>query len=302
MVDLNALSIFARVAEMLSFSKAARGLGMPISTVSRRIADLEDELGVRLLERSTRQLRLTEIGAEVLREARRTFEVGEAVGAIVSNRLAEIKGSISLSAPPSIADSLLAPLLSRFQAAYPGVAVRVMVTDRFVDHISEGADMAFRVGTLKDSALVAKPLLTYRHQLVASPDYLARTGKAPRHPKDLHVHRLLTFGHATPDQRWVFRRGDETATTTIQPVLAMNDYAGLAAALAAGVGIGELPPIVRPDFMASGKLVEVMPSWRLRTETLSMVHLSARHVARPLRAFMDFAAQYVPVLFPSLPK
>lgn len=301
MVDLNALSIFARVAEMLSFSEAARGLGMPISTVSRKVAQLEDELGVRLLERSTRQLRLTEIGAEVLREAQRTAEVGEAVGAIVSNRLAEVKGSISLTAPPSIADSLLAPLLSRFQAAYPSVAVRVMVTDRFVDHISEGVDLAFRVGVLRDSALVAKSLLMYRHQLVASPDYLART-KTPKHPKDLHVHRLLTFGIAASGQRWLLRRGDETTTTTIEPVFAMNDYAGLAAALAAGVGIGELPPIVRPDLLASGKLVEVMPGWRLRTETLSMVHLSARHIARPLRAFMDFAAQQAPALFPSLPK
>ncbi|MBP6012910.1 MAG: LysR family transcriptional regulator [Alphaproteobacteria bacterium] len=301
MIDLNALSIFARVAEMLSFSQAARGLGMPISTVSRKVADLEDKLGVRLLERSTRQLRLTEIGAEVLREAQRTAEVGEAVGAIVSNRLAAIKGSLSLSAPPSIADSLLAPLLSRFQAAYPDVAARVMVTDRFVDHISEGIDVALRVGVLRDSALVAKPLLTYRHQIVASPDYLARA-KAPKHPKDLHAHRLLTFGHAASGQRWAFRRGDETTTATIQPVLAMNDYAGLAAALAAGGGIGELPPIVRPDLLASGKLVEVMPGWRLRTETLSMVHLSARHIARPLRAFMDFAAQHAPVLFPSLPK
>jgi DNA-binding transcriptional LysR family regulator len=301
MIDLNALSIFARVAEMLSFSEAARGLGMPISTVSRKIADLEDRLGVRLLERSTRQLRLTEIGAEVLREAQRTAEVGEAVGAIISNRLAEIKGSISFSAPPSIADSLLAPLLSRFQATYPDVVARIMITDRFVDHISEGVDLALRVGVLRDSALVAKPLLTYRHQLVASPDYLART-KTPKHPKDLHVHRLLTFGNAASGQRWAFRRGDETTTTIIQPVLAMNDYAGLAAALAAGAGIGELPPIVRPDLLASRKLVEVMPGWRLRTETLSMVHLSARHIARPLRAFMDFAAQHAPVLFPSLPK
>ncbi len=301
MVDLNALSIFARVAELLSFSKAARGLGMPISTVSRKVADLEDGLGVRLLERSTRRLRLTEIGADVLREAQRTAEVGEAVGAIVSNRLAEIKGSISLSAPPSIADSLLAPLLSRFQASYPDVTARVMVTDRFVDHILEGVDVALRVGVLKDSALVAKPLLTYRHQLVASPDYLART-KAPKHPKDLHAHRLLTFGHAASGQRWAFRRGEETTTTTIQPVLAMNDYAGLAAALAAGMGIGELPPIVRPDLLASSKLVEVLPGWRLRTETLSMVHLSARHIARPVRAFMDFAAQQAPMLFARLPK
>lgn len=300
MVDLNSLSIFARVAETLSFSEAARGLSMPISTVSRKIAELEDDLGARLLERSTRQLRLTEIGADVLREAQRSAEIGDAVSAIVSSRLSEVRGGISLSSPPSVADSLLAPLLSRFQAAHPGVAVRVMVTDRFVDHISEGVDLALRVGTLKDSSLVAKSLLTYRRQLVASPAYLEHA-RAPKHPRDLHDHRLLGFGVAASGYRWTFRRGDETAATTFQPVLAMNDYAGLAAVLAAGVGIGDLPPIVRPDLLASGELVEVMPRWKLATETLSMVHLGGRHIARPLRAFMDFATTAVPQLFPNLP-
>lgn len=301
MVDLNALFIFARVAETLSFSEAARRLDMPISTVSRKIAGLEDELGVRLLERSTRRLRLTEIGADVLREAQRTAEVGDTASAMVSNRLADVRGSIDLSSPPSIADSLLAPLLSRFQAVHAGVSIRVLVTERFVDHISEGIDLALRVGALKSSALVAKSLLTYRRRLVASPDYLARV-KAPKHPKDLAGHNLLAFGVAASEHRLTFRRGGVSTSTTFQPVLAMNDYAGLAAALAAGVGIGDLPPIVRPDLLASGKLVEVMPKWKLGTETLSMVHLGARHIARPLRAFMDFAIVQVPLLFPNLPR
>lgn len=300
MVDLNALSVFARVAESLSFTEAARGLGMPVSTVSRKVAELEDDLGVRLLERSTRQLRLTEIGAEVLGEAQRSAEIGDAVSAIVSNRLAEVRGSISLSAPPSIADSLLAPILSRFQIAHAGVVVRAVVTDRFVDHISEGVDLAFRVGELKDSTLVAKSLMTYRRQLVASPEYLRRN-KTPKHPRDLHQHRLLAFGVVSSEHRWIFRRGSETAPVAFQPVLTMNDYAGLAAAVVEGVGIGDLPPIVRPDLLASGRLVEVMPNWMFATETLSMVHLGGRHIARPLRAFMDFAASQAPILFPNLP-
>lgn len=298
--DLNALAIYARVAEALSFSEAARRLDMPISTVSRKVADLEDSLGVRLIERSTRQLRLTDIGREVLYEAQRGVETAETIDAIVSNRLAEVRGRISLSVPPSIADSLLAPILSAFQSTYPLVSVQVMVTQRFVDHIAEGIDLALRVGELKDSALVAKPLLRYRRQLVASPDYLARHDP-PRHPQDLLDHRVLVFGTSVAGHRWSFVRGNDTEIVDVKPVLAMNDYAGLAQSLADGSGIGDLPPIVRPDLMSSGKLVELMPGWKLGTETLSLVRLGNRHVPKALRVFLDFATTRAKQLFPRLP-
>jgi DNA-binding transcriptional LysR family regulator len=140
---------------------------MPLSTVSRKIAELEDALGIRLLERSTRHLKLTEIGAEVLIQAQLGAELGETADSVVSNRLTDVKGLIRLTAPPSIADSLIAPVVIAFQSAYPSVRVHTLVTDRFVDHISEGVDLAFRVGDLKDSALVAKKVMQYRRQLVA---------------------------------------------------------------------------------------------------------------------------------------
>jgi DNA-binding transcriptional LysR family regulator len=299
-IDLNALAIYARVAEALSFSEASRRLDMPISTVSRKVADLEESLGVQLIERSTRKLRLTDIGVEVLYEAQRSVETAEAIDAMVSNRLAEVRGRISLSAPPSIADSLLAPLLSAFQSTYPDVTVQVIVTDRFVDHIAEGIDLALRVGKLKDSALVATPLLKYRRQLVTSPEYLARHD-AIEHPQDLRGHRVLAFGPSVTGHRWSFYRGDETETVEARPVLAMNDYAGLAQALADGTGIGDLPPIVRPDLMSSGKLVELMPDWKLNTETLSLVRLGNRHVPKAIRAFIDFANTRARQMFPRLP-
>jgi DNA-binding transcriptional LysR family regulator len=171
MADLNSLAIFAKVVEAKGFSEAARRLKIPISTVSRRVAELEDQLSVRLLERSTRNLRLTDVGAEVLEHAQRSAELSEAVDSLVSNQLSTVACVLRLSAPPSISDTLLAPLLGAFQASHPNVRIQVLVTDRFVDLIAEGIDLAFRFGALRDSSLVARKILTYRHQLVASPAY-----------------------------------------------------------------------------------------------------------------------------------
>jgi DNA-binding transcriptional LysR family regulator len=301
MVDLNSLAIFAKVVETKSFSEAARRLKMPISTVSRRVAELEDQLGVGLLERSTRNLRLTDIGAEIFEHAQRSAEISEAVGNIISNQSSTVSGVLRLSAPPSISDTLLVPLVSAFQASYPGVRVQILVTDRFVDHIAEGVDLVFRLGALKDSSLVARKLLTYRHQLVASPAYIERV-ELPETPQDLLEHRLLGFSFWRPENRWTFvnERGAQEAVSFL-PFLAMNDYAGLASAILAGVGIGDLPPLVQPDLIRNGRLIEIMPGWRFRTFDLSMVHPGNRHLPRPVRVFKAFAAQMARTLFPSLP-
>ena len=302
MTDLNSLVVFAKVVEAGSFSEAARRLSMPISTVSRRIAELEDQLGVRLLERSTRSLRLTELGAEVLEQAIRTAELSEAVENIVSNRLSNVSGTLRLSAPPSISDTLLTPVVTAFQASYPDVRVQILVTDRFVDLIAEGLDLVFRLGALKDSSLVARRILTYRHQLVASPAYLDGC-KPLKTPQDLLGHRLLSFSHWRPTGSWTFihKNGQGKETLTFQPFLSMNDYTGLAPALLAGSGIGDLPPVVQPELIRSGRLVEVMPDWRFQTFDLSLVHLGNRHISKPCRLFEKFARKLAPTLFPCLP-
>jgi DNA-binding transcriptional LysR family regulator len=167
--DLNSLVIFAQVAESNSFVRAARRLEMPASTVSRRVSELEKELGIRLIERSTRSLRLTDVGSELLEHAQRTAELSEAVSNIASNHSASVSGNLRISAPPTISDSLLAPLIIRFQQSYPDVRVQVFTTERILPQIAQGIDLAFRVGKLEDSSLVVRHLLTYRHQLVASP-------------------------------------------------------------------------------------------------------------------------------------
>jgi DNA-binding transcriptional LysR family regulator len=299
--DLNSLVIFAKVVEAKGFSEAARRLKIPLSTVSRRVAELEDQLGVRLLERSTRNLRLTNLGAEVLDHAQRCAELSEAVDNLVSNQLSTVAGLLRLSAPPSISDTLLAPLLAAFQASYPNVRVQVLVTDRFVDLIAAGIDLVFRFG-LGDSSLVARKILTYRHQLVASPAYLERV-RAPRSPRDLFDHKLLTFSYWRPDNSWTFwhQNGKDQETLSFEPYLSMNDYTGLSAALLAGVGIGDLPPVVKPELIRDGRLVEVMPEWHFRAFDLSVVHLSNRHISRPVRLFKEFAVQASPALFPVLP-
>jgi DNA-binding transcriptional LysR family regulator len=302
MADLNSLAVFAKVVEANSFSEAARRLDIPVSTISRRIAELEGQLGVRLLERSTRSLRLTEPGAEVLEYAIRTVEIGEAIDSIVSNQLSDVTGTLRLSAPPSISDTLLTPLVTAFQASYRNVRVQILVTDRQVDHIAEGIELAVRRGSLKNSSLVARRILTYRHQLLASPNYLKHC-KPPRQPRDLQEHRLLTFSHWRPQNRWTFVHigGRDRETLTFQPFYSLNDYAGLVPALLAGSGIGELPPIVQPNLVREGRLVEVMPNWRFQTLDLSLVHLGNRYVSKPCRLFKELAAQVAPTLFDDLP-
>lgn len=300
MSDLNALVIFARVVESMSFSEAARRLGMPISTVSRKVAELEDQMGLRLIERSTRQLRLTDVGVELLEHAQKSVELNDAIEGLVSHQLAVVKGVLRLSAPPSIADTLLAPLITAFQSSYPDVKVHILVTDRMVDHISEGIDLSFRVGPLKDSTLIARRILNYRHQLVASPEYL-KLNKMPKKPSDLHEHRLLAFSFWGPQHTWNLHKGSRKESVSFQPYIAMNDYAGIAAALVSGSGVGELPPIVAPSLIQEGKLVELMPAWKFKNIDVSLVHLGNRHMPRHLRLFKEFTVQMAPTLFDKLP-
>jgi len=304
LTDLNSLFISATVADANSFSEAARRLKMPISTVSRRIAELEDQLGVRLLERSTRNLRLTDVGSEVLEHARRSAEISEALDNVVSNRLSNVSGLLRLSAPPSISDTMLEPLVRAFQSSYPEVRVRIFVSDRYVDHIIEGIDLVFRIGpdAERDSSLVARKIMTYRHRLLASPAYLGKS-KPPETPQDLLDHRLLAFAYASTENSWTFHHvnGKDKETLSFLPHLSMNDFTGLASALVAGGGIGDLPPVVQPDLVRDGRLVEVMPDWRFRSYDLLMVHLGNRHVTRTLRVFKEFSTYMIPTLFPDLP-
>jgi DNA-binding transcriptional LysR family regulator len=301
--DLNGLLVFAKVVEANSFSEAARRLKLPASTVSRRVSELENQLGVRLLDRSTRNVRLTEIGAEILEHARQGAELSDAVDNIVLSKMPAVSGALRLCAPPSISDSLILPVVSGFQAAYPNVRVQVIITERIVDQIAEDVDLAFKVGAYVDPTLEARTLLTYRHQVVASPAYTERHG-APEQPQDLLRHRLLAFSFWKPHFTWSFTDvgAGRQETLAFSPSIAINDYSGLVVALLDGAGISELPPIVQPDHMRAGRLVEVMGQWHLPVFKLTIAHLRDRPVSRPVRLFKEFACDLVPKLFPDLPR
>jgi DNA-binding transcriptional LysR family regulator len=303
MPNLNSLALFAAVIDAKSFSRAAQRLKVPTSTVSRRIADLEKELGARLLERSTRKLRPTDLGAQVLALAHQSADIAQEVTNIATDHTSGTAGVLRLSAPPSISDSLLSPLMCGFLTEFPKINVQIFITERVFDLISDGVDLNFRVGgRFEDSSMVARRVLTYRHQLVASPAYLEKFG-APKTPDELPAHRLLAFSFWKPGNTWrlFHTNGKDQRTLQFQPQLAINEYVGLATALVHGAGIGELPPIVQPELVRSGKLVEIMPRWRFRPFHLSLVHLSNRYIAKPVRLFKDFAAERIPLLFPNLP-
>lgn len=286
MIDLNAMAVFAKVAECSGFSRAGERLDMPVSTVSRKVVELEKALGVRLLERSTRSIRLTEIGESYFRRCQRGLEELEAANLSIEDRQQEVSGVLRMSVPPSLSEGLFVPIIAEFQRSYPKARVHVFVTDRNVDLIADGVDLTIRVGDLADSALSARRLLTYRHLLLASPDYVKRHGM-PRSPDELAEHRLLAFGALGLAVKWTFAREAENVTVPVEPHLQINDYLGIQKAAIEGQGIGELPAILCGAALRHGSLVPVMAEWRSPSVDLSAIHVATRNMSRLVRLFID---------------
>ena len=289
MIDLNAIAVFAKVTECGGFSRAGEQLGIPVSTVSRRVAELEKELGVRLLERSTRNVRLTEIGESYYRQCQRGLEEFEEANLLIEDRQQEVSGVLRLSIPPNLSDGLFVPIIAEFQQSYPKARVHAFVTERYVDLIADGIDLAIRVGDLADSALSARRLLTYRHILLASPDYLKRVG-VPGRPDELAGHRLLTFGTLGQQVTWTFASGTETASHRVDSYLQINDYLGIQNAAIDGLGIGEMPAILCGPALRHGALTPVMADWLLPSVDLSAIHIGTRNMSRLVRLFLDHCA------------
>ena len=297
MIDKNAMALYVKVVENNSFSRTAEREGTPVSTVSRKISELEKALGVRLLERSTRRLRMTEIGQDYYERCRRGLEEFETANLMVSDQQAEVSGRLRLSVPPSLSDVVIIPLIEAFQALYPNAIVNCLVTDRHVNHIEDGIDISLRVGDLKDSSLVARRLLRYRSVLVASPGYLERAG-APSHPNELSLHALIAFSRWDPVVTWTLENDGETHKVNVQPRIAINDYAGVQSAVINGLGISEIPQILCGPGLEDGRLVEVMPTWQFAPVTLSVIYPSNRNLSRLVRLFKDFCVERIEGLAP----
>ncbi|MBM4360358.1 MAG: LysR family transcriptional regulator [Deltaproteobacteria bacterium] len=283
-VDLNAMTVFARVAQCGSFSAAARALGMPKSTVSRRVAELEQQLGARLLQRTTRRLALTDVGQTYFRHcARIAAEVEEAERA-VSEHQSEPRGTLRVTAPMNF--EFLGPIVARYLEENPGVELELMCADRVIDLVQEGFDIAIRAGKLVDSSLVARGLGAHRAQLVASPRYLERAG-TPRTPSALERHDGILFGANGSRRTWQLERERERIAVSPRARLVVNDYAVMTEATLAGLGVALLPEVRVAAAVAEGQLLRVLPRWSAPEVPLQAVYPSTRHIAPKVRSFLE---------------
>ena len=299
MLDYNALAVFVRVAEAQSFTGAARLLDMPTSTVSRKVSELEKSLQCRLLERSTRSLRLTGVGAEVFQHARAGLDVMENAARRIVDRETKLSGLLRLAAPPSLSECLLAPVLGAFQQLHPDVEISSMVTERRIEFISEGIDVALWVDPGDRKRVVETPIVTYRHLLLASAAYVAEHGE-PSTPVELDQHRTIAFAGWPADYQWTATDGRVQRNIRFEPKLVINDYAGILSIARAGHGIVEAPQLCCLEDLENGTLVEVMRPWRLLPVTLSAVRLRRPYPSRLVESFTAFLLEQARQLFPSL--
>ena len=302
MQDLNDLYYFAMVVDHGGFAAAERARGIPKSRLSRRITQLEADLGVRLLQRSTRKFAVTDIGQDVYRHAQSMIAEANAAREAVDRVSAEPRGSVRVSAPVELAQRMIAPLLPQFMAAHPQVRVQLLVANRRFDVIPEGIDVALRVRTRldQDGELVLRRFGEVAELLVASPAYLEARGRLS-HPSELAGHATLSANEDESRQQWTLHGPDGTlARVDIRPVLMTQDFGVLMAAAKAGQGIALLPETVCADAVRAGELRLVFKEkWLLPQGICHAVYPSRRGVLPAVRALIDFLALRIPPMIES---
>ena len=294
--DLNDLQFFAIVVEHGGYAAAERALGIPKSRLSRRVSQLEADLGVRLLQRSTRKFAVTDVGQSVYRHAQSMLAEAQAAREAVDRVSAEPRGLIKVSSPVALAQDMLAKLLPEFLAAFPLVRVQLHVSNRRVDIIPEGFDVALRVRSRlqDDGELVLRSFGQISELLVASPAYLKRHGR-PAVPADLATHQTLSMSDDEARQRWTLHGPDGAIERVdIQPSLMTHDFPLLMAAARAGLGVALLPESICADAVRSGDLEVVVPDWQLPQGICHAVFPSRRGVLPAVRVFIDFLAEKMP--------
>ncbi|MFL9609457.1 LysR substrate-binding domain-containing protein [Methylobacillus sp. Pita2] len=286
-MDFNEAAVFVKVVQAGSFSAAARQLQLPTSTVSTRVARLEQRLGVTLLQRTTRRLNLTEAGQAYFEHA--ALGLGymlEAEAAIDATRQAP-QGKLKVSAPADLGDSLLAGLVKQVQSQYPALEMELVLTERYVDLVAEGIDAAIRTGELRDSSLIAKPLgsvcwaaFAHRHYLEHAP--------ALQHPQDLNRHHCLQFSPMGRNA-WTFSRGDSSVTVPLKGSTMANSIGIVRNMALNGQGVALLPTYICRPGLIIGELERVLPEWQAQSDSIHLVYPRQRFMPPKLRAFIDIA-------------
>jgi DNA-binding transcriptional LysR family regulator len=285
-IDLNLLHAFVLVARSSSFSEAARRIGVPRSSVSRQIAELERSLGVQLFNRTTRHVALSTAGASLFeRVGPQLDELQKSIGSL-PERDELPSGDLRLTAPPDMGATFLPDLLAGFAVRYPGVSLDVRLASRFVDLVAEGFDVALRVagGRLPDSSLVARRISQLELELYGAPTYLARRG-AIRAPQDTASHDWVLFRDRPPPAP--LPKPQRRARTSGDDMLFVRQ------AVRAGLGLGVLPAFLAKADVAAGLLVRLLPKLSMRSGTLYFVHARAQNVPRKITAFRDYLVEYV---------
>lgn len=287
-MNLNDLGIFVQAVEHGSFAAAGRRLGMPKSTISKRVAELEAALGVRLIHRTSRSFSLTDLGRDFFEHARASIIEAENAEIIVRTRLGEPSGTVRLTTSVPTAQFTLAPLLAGLAERYPKLLLSLHVTDRFVDIVQEGFDIAIRSHQqpLPDSALVQRRMAVHDFHLVAAPAYLDLHGR-PEKPEDLAGHRAIVANPANAS--WLLQGTDGSRQQArVTPVMAADEPFVLLKATSAGIGITVLPTSVCASAISDGTLERVLPAWTAGQITTTILMPHRRGQLPSVRAVVDF--------------
>jgi DNA-binding transcriptional LysR family regulator len=287
---LATMEVFARVAEAGSFVAAAVRLKMSPAMVTRYVMDLENRLGTRLINRTTRRLQLTESGAAYLERCQQVLHEIEEMDLAVASEVSQPRGVLKVNAPLAFGVRHLPPCIREYQTRFPAVTVDLALTDRFVDLIEEGADLALRVGAMADSSLVARGLFPVRVVVCASPAYLARHGK-PQTPEELGAHNCLGYTYARGGDKWEFHGPDGPRAVAIRGSLRANNGDVLCQAAIDGLGLVMQPTFIVGEAIAAGLLVPVLGGFQTPEINAYAVFPSRKFLSAKVRTFVDLLAE-----------
>lgn len=288
MRNLDAIAVFVKVVQAGSFTAAARQLKMPNTTVSAKVASLERALGVTLLQRTTRKLSVTQAGEAYFRRCVRGLEEIEAAETEAVSSRSEPQGTLKITAPVDIGHTLLPPLVQAYLRKHPKTAVELLVTNRVVDLVGEGVDVAIRAGELEDSTLIARKFVSARMDFFASPAYLKRQG-TPKEPKELTEHAILRFSEQPDVLTLQALEGKTSVQVRHQGRVSVDDLETLKILTVLGEGIAAFPRFLAEAEIRTGKLVPVLPKWCGAMGHFSLVYPAQKFVSPKVQAFLDLA-------------